>query len=121
MRKDRENIFQKNKKLYEDTVRKFVCEHCVDLTDDGKCATHDAEGCAVFRYLPELVEIALDLHELRLDPYEQAIRSKLCTQCKNSGGTENCELRELVDCGLNRYLPMVLSAIEDVNEKLGLK
>ncbi|OGS09614.1 MAG: hypothetical protein A3J70_13795, partial [Elusimicrobia bacterium RIFCSPHIGHO2_02_FULL_61_10] len=50
-------------RLYEEAVKKHVCEHCEDFGIDGTCLTKDGLGCAIFRYLPELVQIAEEIHE----------------------------------------------------------
>jgi hypothetical protein len=120
MNPETEKIYKKHESKYREAMRRVVCEHCIDFAEDGSCKTHDADGCAVFRYLPELVQIALTLHERKVEPYVEAVRKHLCTSCRDSAGTGQCELRENLDCGLNRYLPMVLEAIEEVNLKLGL-
>lgn len=120
MREDSDGIFRRYRVLYEEAIRKHVCEHCIDFEENGSCRSKDPEGCAIFRYLPQLVQIALELHERKIDPYVEAVRARLCSQCKNSKGSEHCELRDNVDCGLNRYLPLVLDAIEEVNQKIRL-
>ena len=120
MPKNTLGVFLKHRESYEQAIRRHVCEECIDFAQDGSCVTHDSQGCAVFRYLPELVQIALGIHERKIDPYAKAVQKRLCSQCENSKGSENCELRENIDCGLNRYLPLVLDAIEEVNRKLGL-
>ncbi len=115
-----EDAYLKNKALYEEAVKQYVCEHCEDIGEDGECNTKDPEGCGVFRNLPELVRIAHSLNERSLEPYIRAVREHVCSQCKNStqeGG--NCELRNNLDCGLDRYLPLVIAAIEEVDRKLG--
>ena len=114
MRPDIEKIYKKHEAQFRAAVRKAVCEHCIDFGEDGSCKTHDKEGCAVFRYLPELVQIALMLHERSVEPYVAAVRQHVCSGCQNSAGSGRCELRESLDCGLNRYLPIVLEAVESV-------
>ncbi|MBI4352457.1 MAG: hypothetical protein HY593_00875 [Candidatus Omnitrophica bacterium] len=111
-----EKDFVRKKPLYEEAVRRHVCEHCVDFGADGVCHTKDPEGCGIFRFLPELVEIAHRIHNYQVEPYVEAVRLTLCVKCKNSGFSgDKCRLRENVDCGLNRYLPLVLEAIEEVD------
>ncbi len=106
-------------KLYEEAVKKRVCEYCQDFGSDNACHSKDALGCAVFRYLPELVQIANEIHDRKIDTYVSAVRKNLCTKCHNSGlKGEDCNLRDTLDCGLDRYLPLVLDAIEDVDRTL---
>ena len=121
MMRNNEDIFFKNRTLYEEAVRRHVCEHCEDMGADDLCQTKDPEGCGVFRNLPELVRIARGLHELRIEPYAKAVREHICVYCKNSSDTgKECEIRSKLDCGLDRYLPLVIDAIEEVDRKLGI-
>lgn len=115
-----QKLFKKHEALYRAAVRRNVCGHCVDFSEDGSCKTHDAEGCAVFRYLPELVQIALQVNTTKIEPYLEAVRGHLCSTCKNSKGTDRCEIREGIDCGLDRYLLLVLEAIDEVNRQVGI-
>ena len=115
------DFFLKNRLLYEEAVKKYVCEHCEDLDEKGVCQTKDPEGCGVFRNLSELVRIARGLHELSIEPYVQAVREHVCSKCKNASQSgERCEIRSQLDCGLDRYLPLVIDAIEEVDRKLGI-
>ena len=121
MRRKEDKIFFENRALYEEAVRRRVCEHCEDMGADGVCQTKDPEGCGVFRNLPELVRIARELHEPSVEPYVRAVREHVCFYCKNSSASgEQCEVRGKLDCGLDRYLPLVIDAIEEVDRKLGI-
>lgn len=121
MKRNSRKIFLENKALYEAAIRRHVCEKCIDFGQDASCHSKDPEGCAVFRYLPELLRVALELRERNIEPYVKAVRRQICSQCKNAKGSDHCELRDNIDCGLNRYLPLVLNAVEEVNQKLNLR
>ncbi|MBI3316314.1 MAG: hypothetical protein HYZ87_05000 [Candidatus Omnitrophica bacterium] len=111
--------YLKYRPLYEEAIKTFVCEHCIDHGADGVCHSKDPQSCAVFRYLKDLVEIAFELHERKVEPYAQAVRQRLCLTCKNSSADgEKCGVRECLDCALDRYLPLVLEAIEKVQSTL---
>ena len=119
MGKKEKSHFLRNQALYEEAVKKYVCDHCEDEGEDGKCHTKDPEGCGVFRNLPELIRIAHEIHELSIEPYAKAVRDHVCSKCKNSSSpSKKCELRNNLDCGLDRYLPLVIEAIEEVNLRL---
>ena len=109
--------FLKDRHLYEEALMRRVCSKCIDFGADGICHSPDPEGCAVFRFLPELVHIAEGLQEYKIQPYVDAVRADICMKCRggNPGGT--CPLRDTLDCGLDRYLPLVLEAIEEVHEE----
>ncbi len=101
--------------LYEGAVRRRVCSKCIDFGEDGICHTQDIKGCAIFRFLPELVAIAEHLHEPTMELYIQAVRENICVKCRNQTPGDTCELRGKLDCGLDRYLELVFEAIDEVN------
>jgi hypothetical protein len=107
--------FLQDRALYEEAVRQHVCLHCIDFGEDGVCHSLDPKGCAIFRYLPELVDIARRVNERTLQPYVDAVRSGVCMKCRSGTPGDPCPLRDTMDCGLDRYLPLVLEAIEEVN------
>lgn len=112
------NRFLKDRYLYEETLIRRVCSKCIDFGEDGICHSLDPEGCAVFRFLPELVAIAERLHEFKIQPYVDAVRDKICMKCRSQTPGSRCPLRDTLDCGLDRYLPLILEAIEEVQTDL---
>ena len=118
MNKTAQEHYAKYSSLYEKAVKEYVCSRCIDMTEDGFCSK-DPKDCAILRYMPELVGIALELHEKKVEPYVKLVRERICANC-GSGGVdgESCLKRKAVECDLDRYLPMVLDAIEDVEEKI---
>ena len=111
------NTFLQDRHLYEEAILRHVCLHCIDFGADGICHTKDPEGCAVFRYLPEFVAIAERLHEYKIQPYLDAVRKNICTKCRAKTPDGPCPYRDSLDCGLDRYLPLILEAIDEVREK----
>ena len=112
---DIQEYFLKGKSLYEEAIRHHVCSKCIDFGEDGICHTQDPKGCAIFRFLPELVAIAEHLHEPTMELYIQAVRENICVKCRNQTPGDTCELRGKLDCGLDRYLELVFEAIDEVN------
>lgn len=113
--------YEKYRSLYEEAIRRHVCSRCIDFGSDGVCHTEDPLGCAVFRYLPELVAIAERLHEPKIEPYVNAVRQTICIKCRALTPDGMCPLRQKVDCGLDRYLILVFEALEDVWTALNQK
>lgn len=109
------NRFLRDRALYEEAIRQHVCPRCIDFGENGICHSLDPEGCAIFRFLPELVSVAERLSEYRIQPYVDAVRSDICMKCRGGKARGVCPLRDTLDCGLDRYLPLVLEAIEEVN------
>lgn len=104
------------RQLYEEAIRQHVCTRCIDFGKDGICHSLDPQGCSIFRFLPELVTVAASLHELKIEPYLQAVRKNVCMKCWDAKFGGKCGLRDTLDCGLDRYLPLVIEAIEEVQE-----
>lgn len=103
--------------IYEEALRRYVCSRCIDFGEDGLCHGPDPAGCAIFRFLPELVEIAKRLQDPKIEPYVEELRRHICVNCRQSA-EGRCPLRDALDCGLERYLPLVLDAIEEAEEKI---
>ena len=110
--------FETNRPLYEAAIRKHVCEHCVDFGEDSSCHKPGGpEACAVIRNLKEIVYIASQVHSKQVDPYIQVLRERICAHCANSKSDGSCPVRESIECCLDRYLPLVLTAIEDIKNE----
>lgn len=112
--RDAEQLFIEHKTLFEDAVKRRVCEICEDYGADDRCHTRDSHGCAIDRFLPQIVAIAIDVHDKGLGAYIEAVRKRVCAVCDNPDPMGRCEVRERVDCALDRYLPLVLEAVEEV-------
>jgi len=112
---DIQESFLKGKSLYEEAIKRHVCSKCIDFGEDGICHTQDPKGCAIFRFLPELVAISEHLHEPTMESYVQAVREEICTKCRAQTLEGVCELRDKLDCGLDRYLDLVFEAIDEAN------
>ncbi|MBI4550182.1 MAG: hypothetical protein HY714_04580 [Candidatus Omnitrophica bacterium] len=100
-------------KRYEEAVRNKVCPYCVDFGADGICHSKDPSGCAILRFLPELVAIAKSIHELKIDAYAEAVKKNICMKCRTRKPGDHCMYRDTLDCGLDRYIPLIIQAIED--------
>jgi hypothetical protein len=43
------------------------------------------------------------------------LRKNVCSECRHQSSDGTCSLRRSLDCGLDRYFPLVIEAIEEVN------
>lgn len=109
--------FLQDRYLYEEAVMRRVCSHCIDFGEDGVCHSADPKGCAIFRFLPELVAIADEIHDSKIQPYLDRVRADICMKCRSGSPGDTCPMRDTLDCGLDRYLPLVLDAIEEVRKE----
>jgi hypothetical protein len=53
-----------------------------------------------------------------MDEYEAAVRAEICTSCSGQDAEGRCALRNEAACALFAYLPLVLEAVESVNERM---
>lgn len=102
---------------YEEAIRTKVCAHCIERTGRGICVTQQWEDCALNRFLPEIVGIVNAVKSDSLHDYVHELRSKICVSCKdNQDGV--CGLRNTLECALDRYFPLVVEAVEQVNARV---
>lgn len=112
-------FYHRHRDKFEEAIRQRVCTVCEDFGEDNHCHTRDEHGCAVKRFMGELVLIALQIYSKDIGPYQQAVREKICSICPNPDPEGHCLVRERMDCALDRYLPLVLDAVDDVCKKVG--
>ena len=114
--KSAESRHRLKSEVYEQAIRRRVCVHCIDCGADGVCHSQDPEGCAIFRFVPELVSIAKRVHAQRIDPYISAVRKDICAKCAHEQPDGKCETRDALDCGLDRYLALVVDAVDEIEK-----
>jgi hypothetical protein len=100
---------------YWQSVQQRVCAKCVDGDSFGNCLLSAGETCGLRTHFPQIVEVVLSVQSMMLDPYVAALRKNVCSECRNQSSDGTCSLRRSLDCGLDRYFPLVIEAIEEVN------
>jgi hypothetical protein len=98
-------------------VQERVCANCIDSDGYGTCRLSASQQCAVTLYLPKIVETVLSVQSERMDPYVQELRRVVCGQCTHQSADGKCSLRTELECGLDRYFPLVVEAIEEVKNE----
>lgn len=91
-----------------------VCKVCLDSGYDGKCYSLDPIGCALSRFLPEIVEAITRVDSAYLKDYLSSVRKRVCAQCPNQDDYQKCDVRDKANCGLDSYLALVVDVVEDV-------
>ena len=102
---------------YWQEIRRRICEKCVDSDGTGDCRVDPAIDCAIRQYLPLIVGAVSRVSSDRVVDYVAELRGIVCAQCKHAAADGHCEVREGVDCALERYFPLVIEAIETVNQQ----
>ena len=103
-----------NLEQYWNAVREKVCVNCIDSDGQGNCRLSGHQQCGVQLYFPQIVKAVLSVKSERMDPYVEALRGSVCRDCRYQSENGTCALRKSLDCGLDRYFPLVVEAIERV-------
>ena len=101
-------------KDYWDRVQTKVCASCIDGDGKGNCRLSEEDGCGLKRFFPDVVEAVLSGRSSQIGPYIDSLREDVCTQCAHQLTDGTCLVREKVDCALDRYFPMIVESIEEV-------
>ncbi len=100
---------------YLQAIRHRVCSRCIDTDEKGNCMLHFDEICAVEEFLPEIVQSIQRVQSDRVEDYVVELRNHVCTQCKHQTESGACIVRNNLDCGLDRYFPLIIEAVEEVD------
>jgi hypothetical protein len=64
-------------------------------------------------FFPTIVETILSAQSGKVDAYVKALRTNVCAICKHQSPDGTCMIRRDLDCGLDRYFPMIVEVVED--------
>lgn len=100
---------------YRAKIREKVCGRCIDCGEDRKCTLTGERDCGVEIHLEKIIHVVRRVKSTSLSDYITALRSEVCDHCDNQKPDGSCLLRRSVDCALDRYLELVVEAIEEVD------
>ena len=102
---------------YWHAVQNTVCKVCIDSDPygNGICRVSEMSMCGVKEYFPKIANIILSIKSDKMDDYILALRENICKECRETPAGV-CELRNSVECALDRYFPLIVQAIESVNK-----
>ena len=106
-------------RAYWDAILRRVCSVCLDQADDGSCGL-TRRRCAIQGHLPAVVQAVASTQSDRMADYEAAIRAQVCAPCGKEDEQGRCEMRDRGECALDTYLYLVVEAVEEVNDALGV-
>ncbi len=101
---------------YLQMIQQRVCAKCIDTDEKGNCLLHVDEICAVEEFLPEIVQAIQRVQSDKVEDYVVELRNLVCSQCKHQSEDGTCVVRNNLDCGLDRYFPLIIEAVEQVDE-----
>lgn len=102
---------------YLEAIRARVCRVCLDQADDGTCGL-SRRTCAIEAHLPRLAGVLSQIDSRSMEDYDAAVRAEICPSCAQQDAQGRCAVREVSDCALLTFLPLVLDAIESVDGEL---
>jgi hypothetical protein len=100
---------------YMQAIREKVCAKCIDGDGAGNCRLDPVIDCAIREHLPLIVQAVSRVTSEEMEDYVRELRAITCAQCSHESVNGYCMLRKEVDCALDRYFPLVVEAIEEVN------
>lgn len=107
------NVTQQQLDEHWQAVSARVCVKCIDGDADGNCRLSGVDQCGLKLHFPRIVETVLSVKSDRMEPYIEALRKNVCAYCVHQSPDEKCTFRANVDCGLDRYFPLIVEAIEE--------
>jgi hypothetical protein len=100
---------------YLEEIQTRICPKCIDGDGHGNCRIAHGTECAMKRFLPEILEVVQSVNSTSMEPYEAALRTKVCGSCINQSPDGRCAIRDDVECSLDRYFPMIVQVIEELD------
>jgi len=91
-----------------------LCPKCIDGDGKGNCLLPTGEECAIRQFFPQVVEAVRSVFSTSMEPYEDALRRKVCSACALSDGAQ-CSRRTEVECALDRYYPVIVETVEELD------
>ena len=95
-------------------LQQRVCAKCIDGDGAGNCRLAQDEDCALKTHFPLILEVIQSTSSDKIDPYLERLRNSVCGICIHQSADNSCRLRDNVDCALDRYYPLIVEVIEEV-------
>lgn len=97
----------------EQVLHRRICSVCIDQNVDGSCTLRDEDKCALFSQFPKVAKAVSRVYSDSIDDYVDAIREDVCSECANQDGSGVCKVRNEIRCVLDRYLLLIVEAMEE--------
>jgi hypothetical protein len=104
---------------YWKALKDTVCSKCRGSGYEGMCRIGKEGVCPFDLHLPRLVEAVLSTpRSNRVADYIPNVRAMVCSHCENEDAAGSCHSRDLVSCGLDSYILLVVQTVEEVHDRL---
>jgi len=100
---------------YLEEIQTRICPKCIDGDGHGNCLIAQGSECAMKRFFPEILDAVRSIHDTSMEPYEAKLRIKVCGSCIHQSPDGRCAIRDDVECSLDRYFPMIVQVIEELD------
>lgn len=91
-----------------------ICTKCIDGDRAGGCRLSADRTCAAREFRLEIPAVIESVKSDLFEPYIDALRTGVCSVCRWQNEQKYCQLRDNLDCGLDRYFPILVEGIEQV-------
>ncbi|RMF86364.1 MAG: hypothetical protein D6736_15260 [Nitrospinota bacterium] len=102
------------REAYVKALQEKVSAVCIDQAGEGVCRPGGGFTCRLQAFLDQIVEAIEGVESERIEDYVEAVRDKICSICEYREPDGSCPLRDTADCDLDRYLALVIEAVEEV-------
>jgi hypothetical protein len=99
---------------YWSTVQQKVCVKCIDGDRHGNCRLSPQFECALKKYFSNVVHVVQTTHSDNILDHVTALRREVCLRCNEQTSDGRCYVRNMLDCPLDRYFPLIIGAINEV-------
>ena len=100
---------------YLEEVQTRICPKCIDGDGRGNCLIVRGSECAVKRFFPQILDAVWSVCDASIEPYEAALRTRVCGSCTNQSQDGRCAIRDDIECSLDRYFPLIVQVIEELD------
>lgn len=97
-----------------DLIRQKLCRKCIDGDGKGGCRLPVDDTCALETLFPEIVQTVTNVQSNSYQAYVDALRTNICSQCRQQFANGVCRKRDSLECALDRYFPIVIDVIESL-------
>ena len=102
--------------LYLEAIHRRICKLCAESTADGTCGLSLSLVCPIEKFLPRVVDVVHSVSNKLIKDYVPHLREHVCQRCPNKNFNDTCPLRRNAECPLARYFPLIVEAVEEVDE-----
>ncbi len=92
-----------------------ICSKCIDGDGHGNCRLASGQRCELKERFPRIVETIASVQSDNMEPYIEALRKNICAECVRRMPDGACRFRTTLECGLDRYFPLIVEVIEGMS------